>query len=122
MNDVQSHRDLVVWQKSMDMVVMVYHLAKKFPPHENYGLTSQTTRAAISVPGNIAEGSARGTTRDFLRFLAIAKGSLMETETYLMLSTRLGYTQETDTEPALSLVKEISKMLTAMTNKLVSRL
>lgn len=118
MAEVQSHRDLVVWQKSMDLAVMVYELSKQFPKSETYGLISQVTRSAASVPANIAEGSARGTTGDYARFLAIAKGSLMETETYLMLSIRLGYLLETAAQPALDLIIEISKMLTAMRSKL----
>lgn len=116
--EVQSHRDLVVWQKSMDLALMVYGLSKQFPKSETYGLTSQITRSAASVPANIAEGSARGTTGDYARFLAIAKGSLMETETYLMLAARPGYLQETASQPAMDLIVEISKMLTAMRSKL----
>ena len=89
---IESHRDLIVWQKSMDMVVNIYQLASAFPNTEIYRLTSQITRAAASVPANIAEGHARGTTKnDFAHFLSIAKGSLMETETFLMLAVRLNY-------------------------------
>jgi four helix bundle protein len=88
MGKVEAHRDLIVWQKAMDMVVEVYRLANRFPHSELYRLTSQITRAAVSVPANIAEGNARGTVKDYAHFLSIAKGSLMETETFLMLAIR----------------------------------
>ncbi len=90
---VQSHRDLIVWQKAMDATVQIYKLAARFPRQETYGLVSQLTRASASVAANIAEGHARGTSRDFAHFVAIAKGSLMETETYLVLAHRLEFLQ-----------------------------
>ncbi len=79
MHKISSHRDLVVWQKAMDLVVDVYKLADHFPRPELCRLTSQITRAAASVPANIAEGNARATTKEYAHFLSIAKGSLMET-------------------------------------------
>ena len=88
-NKIQSHRDLVVWQKAMDMSVQVYKLTEFFPKTEVYRLTSQITRSAVSVPANIAEGHARSTKKDYANFLAIAKGSLIETETFVMLAIRL---------------------------------
>ena len=118
MATVTSHRDLTVWQKAMDLVVLVYRLSSRVPPAETYRLTAQITRAAASVPANIAEGNARGTTRDYANFLAIAKGSLMETETYLILAVRLGFATEEDTLPALQLVTEVSKMLTVLRQRL----
>ena len=87
---VRSHRDLLVWQKAMDLVDRVYDLAEGFPVREGFGLTSQITRAVVSVPSNIAEGQARSTSRDFANFLAIARGSLMETETLLTVAVRGG--------------------------------
>ncbi len=117
---VGSHRDLIVWQKAMDMVVQVYQLSQRFPASEAYRLTSQITRAAASVPANIAEGSARGSSRDYAHFLSIAKGSLMETETFLMLAIRLNYLEEATTAPTLALIVEISKMLTALRAKLIA--
>ncbi len=115
---VESHRDLIVWQKAMDMVVHVYNLSAQFPATENYRLTAQITRAAASVPANIAEGNARATARDYAHFLAVAKGSLMETETFLLLALRLGYLHEDQAKPTLALIIEISKMLTALRAKL----
>ncbi len=119
MASIQSHRDLVVWQKAMDLAVMVYRLTQRFPKNETYGLASQLTRAVASVPANIAEGSARGSRKDYANFLAIAKGSLMEAETFLTLAVRLEYLREADAQPALALMVEISKMLTALRAKLL---
>jgi four helix bundle protein len=115
---IESHRDLVVWQKAMDLAVEVYRISKHFPKEETYRLTSQVTRAVASVPANIAEGHARSTAKDFANFLSIAKGSLMETETFLMLAVRLGYLQDDVAQPALALITEVSKMLTSLRSRL----
>jgi len=119
MAKIESHRDLIVWQKAMDMTVEVYRLTGHFPATETYRLTSQITRSAASVPANIAEGFSRGTTRDYAHFLAIAKGSLMETETFLMLSARLSYLTDLEASSTLSIITEISKMLTVLRIKLL---
>ncbi|HYW08622.1 MAG TPA: four helix bundle protein [Longimicrobium sp.] len=116
---IESHRDLVVWGKAMDLAVEVYRLSRWFPRDEIYRLTSQITRAAASVPANIAEGHARSSTREYAHFLSIAKGSLMETETFLMLSVRLEYLSPEAATPALRMVTEISKMLTALRRRLL---
>lgn len=118
---IDSHRDLVVWQKAMDMVVQVYRLAAQFPAYENYRLVAQLTRAAASVPANIAEGNGRGSPRDYAHFIAIAKGSLMETETFLMLAVRLSYLTDADAGPTLALITEISKMLTTLRHRLLQQ-
>ena len=118
MEEIRSHRDLVVWQKAMDLAVEIYGLASKFPSSETYRLVAQITRAVASVPANIAEGHARATRKDYANFLAIAKGSLMETETFLMLAIRLKYLSDVQAANALSLITEISKMLTALRNRL----
>ena len=102
----------------MDLAVEVYRISKRFPKDETYRLTAQITRAAASVPANIAEGHARSTARDFAHFVSIAKGSLMETETFLMLSLRLEYVGPEVTRPALALITEISKMLTSLRSRL----
>jgi len=115
----KSHRDLVVWQKAMDLTVEVYRLAAKFPGKETYGLASQITRAAASVPANIAEGRGPASRKDFANFLAIAKGSLMETETFIELAVRLGYLRSPEAERPLALVTEISKMLTKLRGRLL---
>lgn len=118
MSQIESHRDLVVWQKAMDLAVFVYQLSEKFPARETYRLVTQMTRSVSSVAANIAEGHARGTRRDYSQFLAIAKGSLMETETFVMLAVRLGYTTQAEAQPVLGLITEISKMLTVLRSRL----
>ncbi len=102
----------------MDLTVEIYKLAAKLPHSETYRLVAQITRAAASVPANIAEGHARATRKDFANFVAIAKGSLMETETFLMLAVRLSYLTESETSVAFGLITENSKMLTALRNRL----
>ena len=118
MAKVESYRGLIVWQKAMDLAVETYGLTSKFPASENYRLVSQITRAVASVPANIAEGNARGTKRDYANFLAIARGSLMETETLIMLAIRLKYVTQEQAAHALNLVTEVSKMLTALRSRL----
>jgi four helix bundle protein len=102
----------------MDLAEAVYHLAAKFPANETYRLCSQVTRAVASVPANIAEGNARGSKRDYANFLSVAKDSLMETETFLMLAVRLRYISQTEAATAFDLVTEISKMLTSLRSRL----
>ena len=118
MPDIQSHRDLIVWQKAMDLAVETYRLTSKFPASETYRLVSQITRAAASVPANIAEGHARSTKRDYANFLAIARGSLMETETLLMLAIRLNYLKQEQAQHGFNLLTEVSKMLTSLRTRL----
>jgi len=118
MGSVKSHRDLIVWQKAMDMTVMVYGVTKSFPKTEQFALTQQLTRAAASVPANIAEGNARSSRKEYANFLSIARGSLMETETFITLAVRLGYVEESDVESAQGLVTEISKMLVSLRSNL----
>ncbi len=91
---MRQHQHLRVWQDAMDLVEAVYALTATFPQAERYGLASQMQRAAVSVPSNIAEGAARGSKPDFLRFLYIARGSLSELETQCQISLRLGYVSE----------------------------
>ena len=118
---VRSHRDLVVWQKAMDLVDLVYDILAKFPASENFALIPQMKRAVVSVPANIAEGQSRSTARDFAHFLSVAKSSLMETETLLMVAARRGYALEADAQPAFSLIVEISKMLVSLRRRLLSK-
>ena len=116
---IGSHRDLVVWQKAMDLTVEVYRLARRFPKDEMYRRISQLTRAAASVPANIEEGHARSTARDYAHFLSIAKGSVMETETYIVLAVRPGYLTQENTRFALGLPIVICKMLRSLRSKLI---
>lgn len=118
MGSIQSHRDLIVWKKAMDLAVESYRLADRFPKSELYRMVSQLTRAAVSVPANIAEGQARYGRRDYAHFLAISKGSLMEVDTFLTLAIRLKYLSQSDCKAAFGLIVEISKMLTTMRSRL----
>src|SRR5712692_4805031 len=88
---IKSHRDLIAWQKSMDLVVAVYEITKSFPKEELYGLTSQIRRAAVSIPANIAEGQGRRSKPEFRQFLGNARGSLLELDTHLGLALRFAY-------------------------------
>ena len=108
----------MVWNKAMDLAVIVYELVGSFPATERYGITSQLTRAVVSVPANIAEGHARAGAREFAQFVSVAKGSLMEVEMYVMIAVRLGYVTQQAADTALSLITEISKMLTALRKRL----
>jgi four helix bundle protein len=104
----------------MGLTVLVYKVSAKFPSNEAFRMVSQMTRSAASVPANIAEWRGRATKPDFAHFVAVAKGSLMETETFLMLAVRLGYVPQSEAQPVLSLITEISKMLTSLHAKLTS--
>lgn len=115
---VKSYKELIVWQKSMDMVVEVYKLVNKLPNEELYSLSSQIRRAAVSVPSNIAEGQKRNSTKEFAQFLSFAKGSNAELQTQLLICTRLGFMTENDIKTAYDLTVEIDRML----NKIISTL
>ena len=118
---VRSYRDLVVWQKAMDLVVACYRITKLLPKTEAYGLVNQIQRAAVSVPANIAEGHGREHLGDYLHHLSVANGSLMELETHLLLTERLEYVGASEIERALSLSAEVGRMLAALTKSLKSR-
>ena len=121
MTSIRSYRELIVWQKSIDLTVRTYGLTRHFPAEERYGLTSQMRRAAASVPANIAEGHARRSTGEFLQFLGIARGSLAEVETFLTLSERLDLIQSETSDSLLQDCAEINKMLTGLMRSLSSR-
>ena len=114
----QSYRDLIAWQKAMDMVEEVYRATKGFPSHELYALTRQLHRCAISVPSNIAEGHSRFSQRDFRHFLRQSLGSLAEVETQLELACRLGYIDVKELRPLLSHTDEVGRVLTGLINSL----
>ena len=111
---------MIVWQKSIDLVVEVYRLAKLLPSDEMYALSSQMKRAAVSIPSNIAEGQERSTTNDFVRFLYIAKGSKGELETHLLICVRLNYLTQSQIVNAKNLLIEIGKMLNSIIHKLTT--
>ncbi len=111
---MQSHENLGVWQKAVDLSVFIYKITENFPSREMYGLVSQIRRAAVSIPSNIAEGRRRGTDADFAHFLRLAHGSLAELETQLLISKKLSFVEVTEYEGAILKTSEVSKMLRAM--------
>jgi four helix bundle protein len=115
---INSFRDLVVWQKAMELVVAVYRVTKKFPDDEKFGLISQTRRAATSIPANIAEGYGRNSTQDYIRFLRIAYGSLNELLTHLEVARRLDHLTESDSKPVRELTGDVERLLHALIRSL----
>lgn len=103
------HKDLDVWKKAMNLVEEIYIVSKNFPSSEQYGLTNQIRRAAVSIPSNIAEGSARKSNKELLQFLSISLGSLAEVETQLILAERLKY--KTNIESTLNLITDVRKLI-----------
>lgn len=117
---IHNYRELKIWQKSRMLVKEVYQLTSKFPKEEIYGITSQARRSAVSIPSNIAEGAGRGTDKDFSHFLDIARGSVFELETLLILSCDLNFLNEADILNILYITTEIIKMLNSFQDKLVA--
>ena len=113
-----SYKKLDVWQKSMDLVVEIYDLLKIMPKTEQYALSEQMKRAAVSIPSNIAEGQQRNSTKEFINFLSIAKGSLAELETQLVICNRLDFLTEEQTENAMSYCQDVGRMLYALIKSL----
>jgi four helix bundle protein len=111
-----SYKDLLVWQKAMELTSAVYFVSIHFPQSESFGLTSQIRRSAISIPSNIAEGSNRGSTREYLQFLNIAMGSAAELETQLLLAKSIGYLDEP--QSALADLDEVRRMLSGLIKSL----
>ncbi len=108
---MQSHKDLTVWKKSMDLVELVYKITSRLPKSEIFGLSSQMQRAAVAIPSNIAEGAKRGHKLEYIQFLRVANGSAAELETQLILAEKLYPEVKTQTQDAGSLLEEILKML-----------
>ncbi len=115
---VRPHYNLQAWKASMELVKTVYELTREFPKEEIYGLTSQVRRAAVSIPSNLAEGAARNSPKEFVQFLGIAKGSLSELETQLLISAELGYLQRE--HKIFDRLEEVSRLLADL-QKSVSR-
>ena len=116
------YKDLIVWQKSMELARIIYRLTSRFPRDEVFGLTNQIKRAVVSIPSNIAEGFGRGSDREFIHFLRIAKGSAAEVETQILISEDLHYVSPDDAQTALSLCDEILRMLGTMIVKIGNRI
>jgi four helix bundle protein len=110
----KSYRDLVVWQKAMDLVTAIYRITAQFPREEVYGLTSQLRRAAVSIPSNIAEGQGRHGALEFRHFLRQSCGSLMELETQVLIAERLGYISPSETRAILRAAAEVGKVLNGL--------
>jgi four helix bundle protein len=115
---LESYRDLKVWQKGMDLAEVCYRLTRSFPREELFGLTSQIRRASSAIPANIAEGYGRGHRGEYLQFLRIARGSLKELETHLLLSGRVALVSSDELQPIMAQCDEVGRMLAALINSL----
>ena len=111
---IRRYTELIVWQKAMALVGIVYGTSHALPAVERFGITQQLRRAVVSVPSNIAEGHGRMTSGDYVRFLAIARGSLLETETLLQLAVDLSFLKPPQIAAAMSIAAEVSRMLAVM--------
>lgn len=117
-----NYKNLIVWQKSILLVKDIYTLTRTFPSDEKFGLVSQMRRAVVSIPSNIAEGQARRTTKDYIRFVSIAEGSLAELETQIIISIELNFCAKEETEKIFGLMFEIRKMLNALRRSLMNKM
>lgn len=119
---VRSFRDLEVWQRSMELTVMVYRLTQKFPREEMFGITSQIRRAAVSIASNIAEGQGRLNTREFRQYLSIARGSNYELQTQMEIARSLGFGDQTLLDEAERISLRIGQMLSKLLSTLKAKL
>ena len=115
-------KNLIVWQRSMELTEGIYLLIREFPPEERYALSDQMRRSAVSIPSNIAEGQGRDSKQEFLRFISIARGSLCEIETQLLIAQRIGYVSQVKVEPLVDKCAEVSRMLRSLSTNLSSQL
>ena len=118
---ITSYRELVVWQKAMDLVEQVYQATGAWPREEIYGLTSQIRRAAVSIPSNIAESQGRGSTAEFLRGLRISYGSLLEVETQILLAQRLGFLPPERKDQLLAKTAEVGRLINGLSRSLTRK-
>ncbi|MFZ2493308.1 MAG: four helix bundle protein [Thermoanaerobaculia bacterium] len=118
---MRSYKDLIAWQRAMDLAEVVYGATASFPTEERFGLTSQARRAATSIPSNLAEGSARLTTRDWQHFLSQARGSVCELETQLLLAARLHLGDPARVACALDLAQEVGRIINGLLNSTRTR-
>ena len=117
-SEVRSFRDLKIWQRAMDLVPQVYMIAQLLPSHERFGLMDQIRRAAVSVPSNIAEGQARRHTKEFIQHLSIARGSLAELQTLLLVAERLQYLNRETIAPIETVILDVLMPLSALIARL----
>lgn len=115
---IHNFKELMVWQKAMELAAFVYELTNRFPKEEKYGLTSQIQRCAVSIPSNIAEGSGRASNKDFQRFIAISMGSSFELETQVMPAFRFKYISEAQLTEFEALLSTVQKMSFGLYNSL----
>lgn len=115
---IQSYRDLEVWQLALDLTDLVYAVTDHFPREEQYGLTSQMRRCAVSIASNIAEGSARGSTRELMQFLYISRGSLAELETQAVIASRRHYLSDEDYRSITEMSGSVNRMLARLLQSL----
>lgn len=118
MNKISSYKGLIVWQKSINLVTMIYEVTRCLPDEERFGLTSQIRRSAISIPSNIAEGYGRGSTKSYLQFLSIARGSLFELETQIHIAKGLQFLSEENSSSITKLISEIGRMINSLMIKI----
>ncbi|MBP8252553.1 MAG: four helix bundle protein [Herpetosiphon sp.] len=118
MKKIQSHEDLLVWQRAMDLVTTIYTITRSFPDDERFGLTNQIRRAVTSIAANIAEGHGRLSQADYLRFLSIARGSLMEVRTFLRIAERLMFISNVQSQPLWVLADETGRLLNGLIRSL----
>ena len=119
---MNNYRDLKVWQMAMTLTENIYLATQSFPPRETYALANQLQRAAVSIPSNIAEGHARSSTKDYMRFVSISQGSLAEAETQLELAHRLGYIPQPELLCLLEQTNEVGRMLHGLRSALAAKL
>ena len=122
MEKLTSHKDLKVWQKGIDLVVLIYEITNIYPKEELYALTNQMRRCASSIPANIAEGAARRNTTEFRQFLHISLGSASELETFLIISERLGYLNGDKKDIVTNLLDEVMRMLVSLMKRISNKL
>jgi len=121
MSGIQSYKDLLIWKKGIDIVVFVYQLISDFPKDEIYALSSQIKRSAVSIPSNIAEGYGRHSTQSYIQFIKIARGSLCELETQLLIAEKLNFIKSVNLySDIMKQITEESKMINSFINKLES--
>ncbi len=111
---MKTHKDLEVWQKSIDLVTNIYKLTANFPIEEKYGLVSQLRRSAVSIPSNIAEGASRQSNKEYIQFLYVSLGSLMELDTQLIISKNIEFISEEALNELQFKIQEIGKMLNGL--------
>lgn len=118
---METHKSLIVWQKSIALVTAIYNCTKSFPKEEMYCMVSQIRRAAVSIPSNIAEGCARRNTKEYIQFLYVSLGSAAELETHMVISSNLNFIAKSETDKLHSELEEIIRMLTGLIKSLSHR-